>query len=685
MIFCMIWSIKIKMINQKFHDIVKKVQEKFRKYLVQLQTIKSKWKNLSIYYKTTEKDSRFFLQALIGRKSAEREKIAMLAFVMLALGFTNVYLVENQTNKVYAHPPIIIEETATATNSQAKISTIVGNKETIESTSTIPTEPIEEEVWEPSAIYLNLSKKFPEGVDTNDVTKSYAGQVFHEIFALDGEWYSDILSQLDKKPDEMAKKLGLSPEHILGKYDITDKEHNPLQPETWKVKKWSEVKVNIHDANGSILENSSNLKEIMAMASVYGYYHGWENYELFLKYAKQLWNSSRSHHFSMSNISYDGVGITEDRISSAIQEGNGKLVIDYFVNKKAKESNTESSIEIENTNTESNTIESTTSSNTESSQYNNTNIDIEISTEVNSETINTEETFIATSSDATRESQESENITTSMPLESISEIDTKMQAVESRFEVDANGNVVFSKNPGKLNLSLDINVYKLSGKKNLFTIDQMGNNKKHFNENWQGWTEDKIAQVRELYEQDWYKEYGLTVSSFSTGKPLTAEEKSAYLSELPADLSEERRKVISYALDSVGYVPYYFGGKPSAPNYDANNFYTIIAPDYKGRVFKGLDCSGWVNWVVWSAIGNRMPAYSTSSFIHAGHGIDRASLRPGDIVVRSGRENSIGHIVIFLKWDSDGDMICIHETGQPQNNVVVSKMQANWTYRNILD
>ena len=46
--------------------------------------------------------------------------------------------------------------------------------------------------------------------------------------------------------------------------------------------------------------------EILAMASVYSFYHNWEDSESFTNYAIQLWKSSRNHSISMSEISYEG-------------------------------------------------------------------------------------------------------------------------------------------------------------------------------------------------------------------------------------------------------------------------------------------------------------------------------------------------------------------------------------------
>lgn len=90
--------------------------------------------------------------------------------------------------------------------------------------------------------------------------------------------------------------------------------------------------------------------------------------------------------------------------------------------------------------------------------------------------------------------------------------------------------------------------------------------------------------------------YGLVSSEFALGNPLTPAEIASYLDLLPEDLSPERRAVITCALNSVGKIPYYYGGKPSTAGLSGNHFASVTSPDYKGRILSGLDCSGWVNW-----------------------------------------------------------------------------------------
>lgn len=249
---------------------------------------------------------------------------------------------------------------------------------------------------------------------------------------------------------------------------------------------------------------------------------------------------------------------------------------------------------------------------------------------------------------------------------------------------------VKSKNycPGHVDLYVKVTIYGFEDAKGLRTValsaDDQDENEatKSLNaalarNGWNGWTEEQMGYVQKLISQDWFKTYGLSISTINPKQPLTEEEISKYLSSLPEDLSDERKDVIKFALSSVGKIPYYWGGKASAASYEKNGFGRVIEADYKGRVLRGLDCSGWVQWVYWSAIGNRLNgANSTATLIGEGQKIKRSELQPGDIVVRVGADS---HVVMFLQWAGNGNMIVIHENSGA-NNVSVSEVTANYPY-----
>lgn len=106
-----------------------------------------------------------------------------------------------------------------------------------------------------------------------------------------------------------------------------------------------------------------------------------------------------------------------------------------------------------------------------------------------------------------------------------------------------------------------------------------------------------------------------------------------YLDGLPAGTSGNRKQVIKTALSLVGMVPYYYGGKPSHTGWD-DSWWSTVSPDHKGRTKKGLDCSGYVQWVFATAgfnggnLDNRL--LSTGSISNLQY-ITKDELQPGDI------------------------------------------------------
>ena len=152
---------------------------------------------------------------------------------------------------------------------------------------------------------------------------------------------------------------------------------------------------------------------------------------------------------------------------------------------------------------------------------------------------------------------------------------------------------------------------------------------------------------------------------------------------LPQDLSETRKNIVRFALESVGKVPYYYGGKASRASYEGNHFGSLISEDQNGRILKGLDCSGWVGWVYWTAVGMEMPYATTVSLSSAGREIDQSELKPGDILVRTGKN---AHVVMFLNWTEHGQMRCIHESSTAANNVIISDIRTSFPiFRRLLD
>ncbi len=829
---------------------------------------------------------------------------------------------------------------AIATPSEATKSTI----------STIAEVPETQEIFVPSADKLNLAYCFPEGADETDPLNSYAGEVYKELMTEDNEYLANIYDSAGVSPRALAGRMGIDASRVMGKYNPSAQGQNPDDPSTWFIPNFKNVNVSFYNADGKRVNEYSNVKDIMSMASVYCYAHDYLDVETFKKYCEELYSKSRSYTISIGNVYYDDGCINRSakeeaeeahKMEQALAELKQSLLEDAMAesyeaaisqttesaqdstgsesdsdsdggdvsksgtsdSSSASESDSESSVDSstsassedagsghsvadttgssDTTNSESNAASATVNNSENTSQAaagsaaavsetaaqdanaNSGNIVLgaskflgsllsvkdmfratnlydrveaetfsgyegvyygrpgnygtareyieslksgkrsdsaeltsvttfvsAVGTEESSQTETTESASdvaatesIETSSETTTESETEgttdakekyakykagqgidiinnpsdaseedvvetaeastegkESADSTDESESESDIDstsdgasesgdgtsvseegddsgenagqivlgtftrdellsmddaTLLSLLEESMEAEEEQVVndetdVNSKKycPGHVDLYVKVTIFGFEDEKGLKTIDLSADDQDE-NEatktleaalarnGWNGWTEERCNEVQRLINQDWFKTYGLSISTINPKNPLTEEEISKYLDGLPEDISKERKAVIKFALESVGKVPYYWGGKAGGKNYEANNFGSIVESDYRGRVLRGLDCSGWIQWVYWSAIGDNLNgSYSTSSLIGEGEKINRADLQPGDISMRTGAGS---HVVMFLGWAGNGNMIAIHENSGA-NNVSVNEVTANYPY-----
>lgn len=445
----------------------------------------------------------------------------------------------------------------------------------------------------PSLTALNLAFLYREG---GSQEKSLGAEAAETLSLKDSAWLASIYQLANESPEKVAASLGMPSGSLKGlSFENAD--------------------ICFYDENGKQISPRSNIQEIMSMANTYLYYSAPEDYDAFLSYANQLWESSHSFQYSISDI-YDCGGSLE-----------GNLVENSFA----------AAYEASPSQADLPDAEEIQQNKTEPAKEIGPGIDLIKAETVTAEAQPTEpaETFVKTAC------------------------------------------------PGHVDLHVKAVIAGLSdSKKGLFSLDAIGNTQND-TVNWPGWTEETKKSARNLANQNWTEAYGLTLTPSFLTKPLSYEEIDNYMNRLPENLSENRRKLIHYALASVGRVPYYWGGKPACADYENNNFGALVTPDEKGRAMKGLDCSGWISWVYWSSIHKRLSSESTSGLAAAGEAVQRNDLQPGDIILKTGDE---GHVVMFLCWERDGTMTVIHESSALVNNVTVTTMDANWPYyRKLID
>ena len=603
-------------------------------------------------------------------------------------------------------------------------------------TLTPETEP-EEDPTAPDR--FNLTLWYPEGTeDTEDPLASYGGKAFRTFFERDTDWQSNVLAPVDQKPVNVARSLGRGSESVLGHYNITDSSHDENDPSTWTVSKWRQVTLDFHDGNGAPLESLSNVREILAMASVYTYYHDPADYELFMSYARSLWNASHSYGTSMSSVYYDSDCLTVEQVRKAIEKGSGfhgisqgaadaagdlASAADAYIyaaaGAYASGSDAERILDPSVVQVEDSDWPGTGGgyASDGAAGYGNAGDVIYSAGDAQGAAAGAEDGAAAGPgvADASQggpgvmlsegsaedayaasgagDAGQAPDASSVMLEDSAFDEELYTAQLEAQSaaamleEYRQHGTIPdeYLQCPGHLDLTLRASVLRMDGEKNLFTADKIGSDPASFNDRWQGWTEETKAFAKRLAESDWYEDYGLSASLFSRQAPIEESEIELYMERLPEGVSEARRTLIRAALASVGRVPYYFGGKAVSADYEANHFYTIVPPDYKGRIFRGLDCSGWLSWVYWNAFGTPLSETSTAGLIHLGRSVKRSDLQPGDIIIRSGTDETLGHVLMFFTWDDSGRALCIHETGGVTNNVTLALHDANWTLRNLID
>ncbi len=809
----------------------------------------------------------------------------------------------------YKPLPTIAQPSLTETSCENRMIT----SDTIEETTEIQiVETTKEDLsYKPVREELNFAYYFPEGEDQDNIMKSYAGKAYMELMSQDEMWMSHIYDYADLAPEQLASRMGQPRSKVLGQYNPKEDRHDPSNPDTWIIHSFRNVRLHAVNGDKEKIDVYSNVAEIMSLANVYTYYKGVEDYDLFLSYAKDLWETSHSYSIRMSDIYYcDGCLNEEDEeerlkreaeaetetaaypsqpstvetventtetttdtlLETSLQYGPNESLeeskrleadrngittayeredsqtnqqisfssqqisqqIDSQTNQQTssqvnpstisqtsqsmdlhKGQQTSSQVDQQTTSqmsqSASSYIDQSTISPTDSAvtvqenqqltlqtnpygfsktsqqvtlpadqsvtsqilqaetqtrtsqsvQYETVPSEVQTEKKTNSESFPSEtqaekdanfqippqETGINPDSQAyerdtetktekmeashqTETEAESMNPTfnqentkadTKTNEEGFNQIQTNHHQNSSDLELDEDNSLPNEKPtnetqinekqtdgtqsedisstleensletepeaikcPGHIDLIVQMEIRGIKEKNGLFKVDPNGNNKEGFEENgWQGWTaEDREAAIR-LASQDWNQKYGLSVSLIPARNPLTQFEIEEYMDRIPEDVSQIRKDLIRFALSSVGKVPYYWGGKPSAPNYSRNSFGAFINPDRKGRILKGLDCSGWISWVYWSVTGKRLPYESTSGLALCGQSIRREQLQPGDIIIRTGED---AHVIMFLEWTEDGRIRCIHESSAGVNNVTVAVRDANWPYyRKLVD
>lgn len=608
------------------------------------------------------------------------------AGLMLVLGMAVIVVTKDYTPRTFESVDIIATPADAADETAPHETDVSGadgiDRETDMSVETASSPEAEQETAE-SSVRLNMAYVYPDGADAGNAWDSYAGQACELLSGLDSGWVSGMYGKMKSSPEEMAGELGISRNGIMGLYNPSAGTQVVDDPDTWVVPSWSKSQVIFQDGDGNQISGYSNIKDIVAAASVYAYRQGGMDGEEFVQLCRQLWEASHHYTVLMGEVYYcDGTCQMEIEASeeagetgeSEAEAGAETTAVpsldgDLEVPETSELSIAEKSSEQVSTESESQSSATTTEDRSEPSE----SVDY---SEIRSR-------YSLADVPADWESYEG-------PAREVWEQVIAAYGEEMPSSAAFTGSEEEVICPGHIDLEIKATILGLYGTRSLFDVEAFGNAPAVAGDSgetadiWQGFTKMNRHHARCIWNQNWETIYGLpVVSTLYMGNPLSADEISFYMDMLPEDITVFQRELIRQALQSVGCIPYYWGGKAYTAGYDGNDFGAVIADDGEGRRLRGLDCSGWINWVYWTALGTRLEFEGTSGLTQVGSAITRSQLQPGDIIVRTNTETA--HVYLFLAWASDGEMYVIHETSGDINNVTVSKLDADGPhYRRLL-
>ena len=521
---------------------------------------------------------------------------------------------------------------------------------------------------------LNLAYLYEDGADSTDPADSYAGRLYDLLALKDASWISGLYDLYNYTPQQLAALLGLPETAVTSPSGIIPEFRN----------------ISVHFVNSEQQEtgSTSNAREIISIINTLHYFGILKDMKTMEDCADKLWNASHKYSVRIGGIYYcDGSCLDEaaDGRRDAEESGTeaagaqraGVEPADAVIaGSKAAGAETAGAVVAGSQTAGAEAVEAAVAgSETTGAEA--------VEAVAGAETVGT----AATGTDAVESGAAVGEPVGSMAASAEAEAETAAVASFSDASSVGSGDSDTGPADGSQTCPGHVDCTVLAVVKGTAEADSLFQAADTLEavkaSGWTGWNADTRNMAGALLAQDWSQEYGLYTVDYPVKGLLNSQEIELYMSLVPEDASRQRKDFVRYALTSVGKIPYYWGGKPSAPGYTGNGFGSLTVPDEDGRLLKGLDCSGWINWVYWSVTGKGLGAQSTGTLLGCGSPVARDELLPGDICIRF---NPMAHVVIFLGWTAEGNMLCIQETTGNSNNVEVGTVTSNWeSYRRILE
>ncbi|WDV44059.1 NlpC/P60 family protein [Clostridiaceae bacterium M8S5] len=162
-------------------------------------------------------------------------------------------------------------------------------------------------------------------------------------------------------------------------------------------------------------------------------------------------------------------------------------------------------------------------------------------------------------------------------------------------------------------------------------------------------------------------------------------------SNLPQDLSIDRKHIVDNALSLVGKVNYFWGGKSIATGWDKRwgkpKEVTSKGSNTTGtkRLF-GLDCSGYVTWVFVN-LGldktsiDKTIGHGTTAQWNLSTAIEKSQIKEGDLVFLAvPNTRKVNHVGIVVGFDKEGYILVAHCNSKANNVTVNTAREVGFRY-----
>lgn len=441
---------------------------------------------------------------------------------------------------------------------------------------------------------LNLAYLYEDGADSTDPADSYAGRLYDLLALKDASWISGLYDLYNYTPQQLAALLGLPETAVTSPSGIIPEFRN----------------ISVHFVNSEQQEtgSTSNAREIISIINTLHYFGILKDMKTMEDCADKLWNASHKYSVRIGGIYYcDGSCLDEaaDGRRDAEESGTeaagaqtaGVEPADAVIaGSEAAGAEAVGAAVAGSETAGAEAVEAAVAgSETTGAEA--------VEAVAGAETVGT----AATGTDAVESGAAVGEPVGSMAASAEAEAETAAVASFSDASSVGSGDSDTGPADGSRTCPGHVDCTVLAVVKGTAEADSLFQAADTLEavkaSGWTGWNADTRNMAGALLAQDWSQEYGLYTVDYPVKGLLNSQEIELYMSLVPEDASRQRKDFVRYALTSVGKIPYYWGGKPSAPGYTGNGFGSLTVPDEDGRLLKGLDCSGWINWVYWSVTG----------------------------------------------------------------------------------